>query len=501
MPQSQRGSLFGVSMNLKNKDSESGDIYSAIPDVVKVIGERVASSDGVLYIVGGWVRDMLRGIPSSDIDLATNLKPSQVKELISDLGKMTTIGERFGTITLLPRSAEGPHKIEITTFRREEYQKGSRHPQVEALEEIDEDLSRRDFTINAIALRVVPKPNELIDPFGGITDIRRKLLRTPRGPNETMAEDPLRMMRASRFAAELGFDLDAELHSAIEKNWDLLGSISRERQRDELERILISPYPDRGLRLLLATGLARIVLPELCELEGVEQPKAYHRADVFEHTLLTIMYTRPLPLLRRAALFHDFGKPRARVSKPKVMFPEHEKIGAKLTDEAMARLRYSKGEIKKTSFIVRYHMRPIRYDSDWSDSAIRRLIRDCTLVENENVVITPELIMELARADIKAGNLESAPIFLEKMDKLEKRIASMRENTKPETLKSPLDGNELMDIFKKGPGSWIREVKSYLENEVISGRLHPEDKEKARQLAEKFLQDASNRAQIDAPTP
>jgi poly(A) polymerase len=457
-----------------------------IPGQVLALGERIASAGGELFIVGGWVRDRLLGKDSKDIDLATNLAAEKVKEVVSGLGSIYDLGERFGTVGVMV----GGYNLEITTYRREEYTPGSRHPKVTPVEDITEDLARRDFTINALALSIVPDPGRLIDTFEGIEDLRSGFIRTPLPPAQTMAEDPLRMMRAVRFAAQLGYDIDPGLLRVLSEKAGLLETISRERRRDELERILISPSPDNGIRTLVATGLMDHVSPEVAALKDVEQPPAYHRADVLEHTLLTMTYLEPDPLLRRAALFHDLGKPPAKVTEPKTMFPEHEKLGEALTHEAMRRLRYSNDDIQKTSFLVRRHMRPIHYRGDWSDAAVRRMIRDCTLLKYDEVIVPLSAVFELARADILAGSLDTVDQNLALLVELSEKVKAVQGERAIEKIASPLDGSELMTLFGRGPGPWLKEAKAHLTDLVVAGELDQKDKEEAARRARLFLEDA-----------
>jgi poly(A) polymerase len=455
-----------------------------IPGQVSAVAERIGAAGGQLFIVGGWVRDRLLGTDCKDIDLATNLPPALVKEALEGLGSIYTIGEKFGTVGL----ACGDYNFEITTFRTEAYEPGSRHPEVAHIENIEEDLARRDFTVNAMALQITPLSGSLIDPFDGTGDLTRGVLRTPGPPAPRMAEDPLRMMRAVRFAAQLGFEIEQSLLDSIRKQAHLLGVISWERRRDELEGIIVSPNPDKGVGLLVDTGLMEHVSPELAAMKGVDQPRAYHRADVLGHTLLTMTYTRRDALLRRAALFHDVGKPPSRLTSPKVMFPEHDRIGVELTRAAMRRLRYSNEDVQKTAFMVKRHMRPIHYERSWSDAAVRRLIKDCTLHRNGELLVSVDEMVELARADIKAGNLEVAKGFLALMDDLERRIDEIGEREEIAKARSPLDGRELMEIFGRGPGPWLKPVMEYLAHLVVEGELAPGDKEKAARLAREFME-------------
>ncbi|HEY5501911.1 MAG TPA: CCA tRNA nucleotidyltransferase, partial [Candidatus Anoxymicrobiaceae bacterium] len=230
-----------------------------LPQQVEVVARRFAEAGGELYLVGGWLRDRLRGGACKDVDMATDLAPTRVRKLVDDLGPVYTIGEKFGTIGL----RLDDYAMEITSFRSDTYTPGSRHPDVEPAGDIVQDLARRDFTINAMAMRIAPEPGPLVDPFDGAADLSRGRIRTPGAPGPTMAEDPLRMMRAVRFAAQLGFAIDADLLAVLSAQPEMLQDISQERRRDELEKILVSPHPDEGVSLLVDTGLMRFVVPEV----------------------------------------------------------------------------------------------------------------------------------------------------------------------------------------------------------------------------------------------
>jgi len=454
-----------------------------LPEEVAAVARRFTGAGAELYVVGGWLRDKLRDAACKDVDMATDLAPAQVKELLDPLGPVYTIGEKFGTIGL----RLDDYAIEVTSFRSDTYTPGSRHPEVETAADISADLARRDFTINAMAMRVAPEPGRLVDPFCGASDLERGLIRTPGPPGPRMAEDPLRMMRAVRFAAQLGFAIDPDLLDVLSAGPEMLDDISCERRRDELEKILVSPHPDVGVSLLVDTGLMRNVLPEIDAMKGINQPADYHRADVLVHTLLTMTYLEPDPLLRRSALFHDVGKPPAMVTEPKVMFPDHDKVGAGLTREAMKRLRYGNDDISRTVFMVRRHMRPIHYQPDWSDSAVRRLVRDCTLEKDGAVVVPLSDVMALARADIRAGNLEKATVFLGLADELEERIEALGAHEEVVRARSPLDGNELSEMFGREPGPWIRPLKEHLAQMVVDGSLAQDDKDAASTAAREFM--------------
>jgi len=459
------------------------DKHIEIPAAVSAFSSRIAAAGGELYVVGGWVRDRLRGADCKDVDFATDLPPARVKEAIEGVGPVCDIGLRFGTVCV----PSGDYTFEVTTFRTDVYTPGSRHPEVTHIADITEDLERRDFTINAMALQVAPPTGELIDPFGGAADLQEGIIRTPGPPASRMAEDPLRMMRAVRFCAQLGFEVDGDLLDVIRAQAHLLDDISQERRRDELEKIIVSPAPDRGVRLLADTGLLDRVSPELAAMKDVDQPRSYHRADVLEHTLLTMTYVPDDALLRRSALFHDVGKPPTKVTEPKVMFPEHDKVGVELTRAAMRRLCYSTEDIRKTAFLVRHHMRPIRYESGWSDAAVRRLVRACTMIKDGEVIVPLSSVFALARADIKAGNLEKAPLFLASVDELQKRIDDLGAHHEIAAARSPLDGKDLMELFGRPAGPWLRPLKEHLTHLVVEGRLAPDDKESAANLASEFM--------------
>jgi poly(A) polymerase len=455
-----------------------------IPAAVSELAERIAEAHGQLFIVGGWLRDWLLGFECKDVDLATDLPPSKVKRAVKGLGSIYDIGEKFGTVGLV----HSDFVFEITTFRSEEYSPGSRHPDVTHIADLEADLARRDFTINAMALEVTPSAGDIIDPFGGRDDLAAGLIRTPGQPGPRMKEDPLRMMRAVRFAAQLSFRIVDPLLEVIQELSHQLVHISWERRRDELEKTITSPNPADGVRLLLDTGLLAHVCPEVAAMDRVGQPTAFHRADVLEHTLLAMSCIDEEPLLRRAALFHDVGKPSTKITEPKVSFPEHDRIGADLTKRAMKRLKYGRTDINKTVFMVRMHMRPIHYEPEFSDGAVRRLVRDCTLVKQGQVLVSVWDVIALARADIEAGNLEAAKHFLAMVDDLESRIRELSQAEELEKIHSPLDGDELMEIFGRGPGPWLRPLKEHLAHLVIEGELAGDDKETAARVAREFVE-------------
>lgn len=463
------------------------DLKNEIPEAVLALGDRVSEAGGELYIVGGWVRDRIRtGNPSinqNDIDLATSLSSMDIKACAEGIGNPFNLGEKFGSVGIKTDESS----LEITTFRSDQYTTGSRHPVVKPAGNIEEDLSRRDFTINAIAVEVTGNRGRVVDPYGGIGDIKEKIIVTPGDPSSRMTEDPLRMLRGVRFASQFSYRIEPGLFETLKSECSLLGRISWERRRDELEKIIVSENSHSGILMLVETGLMDYVIPEIAAMNGVEQPESCHRADVLEHTLLMMEYLEPDPLLRRAALFHDVGKPAAKVTQPKVRFPRHDKIGEELTRKAMKRLKYNNLEIQKTAFLVRWHMRPIYYGEIWSDAAVRRFIRDCTMIRGEEILIPFQSVLELARADIKAGSLNKVEEFLKAVEELEKRITVVAHTGRIVNARSPLNGKELMSEFDRDAGQWIGDVKKYLEELVVSGELEMGDKDGARKSARLYF--------------
>ncbi len=461
------------------------ELLEKIPTQALRLAEFLIARGARVYLVGGCVRDLLLGLESLDIDIATDMPFNSLKSVLPEFGKTYQLGEKFNTIGLIANA----YNFEITSLRKEKYKEGSRHPEVQPAADIVEDLARRDFTINAIAIELKQEPAEIIDPFGGIEDIRSRIIRTPGNPEERMREDPLRMMRAVRFSSKLKFELEESLKGVLKDCSNALDTISWERRRDEFEKILTSPHPDVGIRLLAETDLMQFIVPEIVQMIGVEQPRPYHRANVFEHTLLTVINTEPDPLLRRAALFHDIGKPPSMVTEPKVMFPHHERKGEEITRNAMRRLRYSNKDIEMTAFLVRRHMRPIQYRSEWTDSAVRRLVKDCVLVKGEKILVPLEKVIALARADILAGGDETVNENLALMDELLERIKALNASEGAQKIGSPLNGNDIMLLAGKGPGPWIRDVKNYLTELVIEGKLKPYDIDGASKAALKYMKD------------
>ncbi len=407
------------------------------------------------WVVGGYVRDVLLGRPHPNPDVV--VEGGDALQLARDFAEVAgapppVLFERFGTaqVTLPGRL------VEFVTARAESYSPDSRKPDVRPAS-LEEDLRRRDFTINALLMDLDGK---IDDPLGGRQDLDAKVLRTPADPLRTFADDPLRMLRAVRFAAELGFSLDPNLLPAMRKLKARLAPpvISIERIADELRKILSSPRPKHGLELLDAAELLDEILPEIAACKGVPQ-SGYHTHDVFGHTLLTVDATPPDLLLRVAALFHDVGKPKT--AKGDGTFLGHEEVGAEIAKRALERLRFAIKEIDVVVGLIRLHLRPVFYKSEWSDGAVRRLARDAGPLLDR--------LMLLARADIAA----SAYPEPEKLDELQARLDSVRAE-RPSRLAPLVSGEDIMRVRRIGPGPEVGRIKQKLEELVIDGEIPPD---------------------------
>lgn len=467
------------------------------------------AADKELYMVGGTVRDLLLRRPTSpDIDLTTNARPNEIKRLIAEThpDAVVTVGEQFGTVRVHYRrhasadddaqrdtAADGTSPlpaaliaqvsgdldiIEITTYRSDQYADGSRKPEVTFGDTLAGDLLRRDFTINAMARD--PLSGEIVDPYGGREDLERGLIRAVgNDPASRFDEDPLRLLRAARFAAQLGFEIEPDTADALALQAPTLARISRERVRDEFTKLLVAEYPARGLRLLVDSGLMPWIVPEVLELCGVSQRPA-HSKDVYDHVLRVVERTPARPATRWAGLLHDIAKPRTRsVEEGKVHFFGHEDVGAVMAREILHRLKFDRPFIEYVSRLVKLHMRANAYLPEWTDGAVRRLMLDAGEGLHD--------LLDLSRADITSYRQDKVSRAVARVNEMELRCQRLREEAERVPIRSPLDGNDLMRIFNREPGPWLRPLKDYLLGLVIDGQLAPDDREEATQLATAFL--------------
>jgi poly(A) polymerase len=428
-----------------------------LTDPPLAILKRAAAEIGArAWAVGGYVRDSLLGRPHPDLDVV--VEGGQALELAQRFASLTgarrpSLFPRFGTAQV---TWEG-RQVEFASARAESYPPDSRKPDVRPAT-IEEDLLRRDFTVNAMLMDL---DGRVLDPLGGRADLERRLLRTPREPERTFADDPLRMLRAVRFAAQLGFDLDPAILPAMRAQAARARPpvLSVERVNDELRKMLVSERPGLALELLDQGGLVEVLLPELFACHGVRQG-GWHTHDVFGHTLEVVEYTGPELVLRLAALFHDVGKPAT--ATPDGAFTGHDRVGAELARAAMTRLRFSNLEIERVSKLVQMHLRPVFYQpGEWGDGAVRKLARDAG-----DLLWT---LMALARADIAA----SAYPHAEKLDDLETRLRRVLAES-PTRLRLPVTGEDIMRVRGLGPGPEVGRVKERLEALVLEGTLPPE---------------------------
>jgi len=434
-----------------------------------------------LYLVGGSVRDLLMGRPPHDLDFTTDAPPPVNRALCREAGLRTyPLGEKFGTIGVIYDQEEGSgpgiENFEITTFRAEGERLATDDAQPVYGTTLTGDLSRRDFTINAIALE--PLTGSVIDPFDGRGDLEKRVLRTVGRPADRFSEDPLRLLRATRFAADLELVIETETWATIQAMSSDLQSVSRERIGEELTRAVIGPHPARALTLMGDAGL----LPAICpDLETMRRFSAPRSKDLFAHVLKVVEATPSDLILRLAALFHDIAKPATyAVTNGEVTFWRHEIVGAEMVGRIFRHdLRLDMETARRVRRLVEFHLRPSEYEATWTDGAVRRLIREA----GEDL----ERLLALSRADITSKREQRVRAHLARLDELAIRCQALIAAENIPKLESPLDGNELMALFGQGPGRWVGEVKSYLLNLVLEGKLAPEDKEGATLAAQQWM--------------
>lgn len=431
-----------------------------------------------LYLVGGSVRDALLGRPIADLDFATDALPDRIEELSASWADSTYLaGRDFGTIGLVRNGKT----FDVTTLRSEVYRDDSRKPKVAFSDSIEEDLSRRDFSVNAMALKLPTAADEvpeMIDPFGGLPDLVAQLLRAPLDAPRSFGDDPLRMLRLFRFMSTLGFDPDESAVVAVSEMRERLSIVSAERIRSEFDKLLMGEHVEVALSALVVSGLADEFIPELPAL-AVEQDPIHKHKDVLAHTIAVVGKTRRRYELRLAALFHDIGKPATReFGNAGVSFHHHEVVGARMARKRMRDLRYPKSTIDDVSQLVFLHMRPHTYKMGWTDAAVRRYVRDAgPLLEDLN---------ELVRCDVTTRNAKRARTISNRIDDLEVRIAELREKEELDSLRAPIDGNSVMEYLGIPPGREVgRIMKLLLEHRIEHG---PYSSEEAFSLVDEYRQ-------------
>jgi poly(A) polymerase len=445
----------------------TAELLSAISPLTGELGSIFATAGHELALVGGPIRDAFLGRPSGDLDFTTDAPPMRIKELVNGWAdEIWTIGIDFGTIGLIKDGT----RFEITTYRSEHYDRTSRKPVVEYGTSLEDDLSRRDFTVNAMAARL---PGfELVDPFGGLADLRRRLLRTPGTPQQSFTDDPLRIMRAARFSAQLGFTVSAEVATAMTEYAGLLTppKVSAERIGGELTKLMLSPLPGgpvAGIELLVDSGVAPYVLPEIPALR-LERDEHFRHKDVYQHSLTVLGQAIELEprygleqdlRLRLAALLHDIGKPRTRtrLADGRVAFHHHEVFGAKMARKRLTQLRYPRDVVTDVTRLIELHLRFHGYgEGDWTDSAVRRYVTDA------GPLLTR--LHALTRADCTTRNKAKALRLEQAYDGLEQRIGELAAQEELDRIRPDLDGHEIMQILGIPPGPLVGRAYAFLRD-------------------------------------
>ena len=436
-------------------------------DLVKKIGNVADKNKIKAFVVGGFVRDLLINKKNKDIDVVVVGDGLSFADALSkEMNAFPVVKfKEFGTAMIPMPNME----LEIVSARKEVYRNDSRNPSVQ-LTDLDEDLKRRDFTINTMAISINEDTfGEFIDPFKGMSDLKDLKIITPLDPKETFFEDPLRMLRAIRFATQLGFEIEEETFKAIKTYAQRIDIISKERIRDEFLKILMSPKPSYGLNLLLLSGLMNILFPELVALKGVDDQDGYRHKDVYLHTLQVLDNVAEMSesqTLRIAALYHDIAKPRTkRFSKGTGWtFHGHEDIGARMFEKFGRKLRLSVKDIKIVEKLIRLHLRPIAIANDEvTDSAVRRLIVDA----GDDI----DALLTLCRADITSKNKTRVKKYFANFELVEKRIAEVEEKDALRAFQSPFDGKEIMELFDLEPGPMVGKIKKHIEEAILDGEI------------------------------
>jgi poly(A) polymerase len=472
-PRAQASAAVKPPSNMREVQDTAVRELMRIAPVVDELGDRFTRAGEQIALVGGPVRDAMLGRLHNDLDFTTSARPETTERLLAGWADATwDMGRSFGTIGC----RKGEWQVEITTYRADEYDRDSRKPSVQYGDTLAGDLGRRDFTVNAMAVTLPDRKFE--DPYGGIVDLAHRLLRTPGRPEDSFSDDPLRMMRAARFAAQLDFTVDPDVVRAMTDMAARIEIVSAERIRDELVKLVMAPHPRKGLALLVETGLAEHVLPELPAL-ALERDEHHRHKDVYEHTLTVLEQSMDLEcrlggpdlVSRLAALMHDVGKPRTRRFQDDgtVTFHHHDVVGAKLTRKRLKALRFSNDTIDEVSRLVELHLRFHGYGSgEWTDSAVRRYVRDA----GDQL----ERLHVLTRADCTTRNRRKAERLRRTYDDLEARIERLGEEEELASIRPDLDGNQIMELLGIGPGREVGEAYRYLlELRMDQGPMSPED--------------------------
>ncbi|WP_406311294.1 CCA tRNA nucleotidyltransferase [Streptosporangium sp. NBC_01639] len=446
------------------------ELFRKIAPVADELGELFAARGYQIALVGGSVRDVFLGRIGNDLDLTTDARPETVLELIRDWAdSVWTIGIDFGTVGV----RKDNWLLEITTYRSESYDASSRKPDVVYGDTLEGDLARRDFAVNAMALRLPSR--EFVDPHGGLDDLHAKVLRTPGPAERSFDDDPLRMLRAARFASQLGFTVDQAAFAAMSAMAERIEIVSAERIREELNKLICGEHPREGLRILVDSGLAAHVLPELPRLR-LEIDEHHRHKDVYEHTLIVLEQAIDLEengpdrILRWAALLHDVGKPKTRRHEPggRVSFHHHEVVGAQLARKRMSELKFPKDVVADVSRLVELHLRFHGYGTgEWTDSAVRRYVRD-----GGHLL---ERLHKLTRADCTTRNRRKAQALSRTYDQLEERIVRLADEEELGKIRPELDGNEIQELLGVSPGPVVgRAYKFLLDLRLDKGVLGKE---------------------------
>lgn len=433
-------------------------------EVLRGLGRVFADNGHELYLVGGSVRDALLGRLGEDLDFTTDARPDQMMRFLRRWGDaMWDTGIDFGTLAI----GKGTDRLEITTFRADTYDQVSRNPEVRFGDNLADDLVRRDFTVNAMAVRITPDDpagiGEFLDPVGGLAALRQAVLDTPSEPEVSFGDDPLRMLRAARFVSQLGFAVAPRVRSALEEMASQLSRITAERVAAELDKLLLGADPVAGLDLMVETGLGDVVLPEIGAMRMAIDEHHQHK-DVYQHSLTVLRQAIDLEeggpdlVLRWAALLHDIGKPATRRHEPDggVSFHHHEVVGAKMARKRMRELKYSKQMIADVSQLVYLHLRFHGYgDGRWTDSAVRRYVTDAGPLLSR--------LHKLVRADCTTRNKRRAARLQANYDDLERRIAELAAKEDLERVRPDIDGNEIMKILGIPPGPEVGKAWNHLK--------------------------------------